>query len=374
MSVTEHRPDDDSTPAEAESLEPPAATEDATPEPEGGEASSAVEASSPADEAADVEASAEEPIGQETEKQDPTQQVDESDDDYDASIEAAVEAIAFHPVFEVIEEGESATEADSGQQAKKTKKKISIGAALRTFFLSRGFSRGLGVVGESLITLGVIVMLFLGWQLWVNDVIIFNESTAVAEKNVAKWTTSKTPVPTSTQSVTDYGPAPVMARADLDTVFGNIYIPRFGNDYIKVAAEGVDAEGSLNRGYFGHYPDSQLPGESGNVAFAVHRAGHGSPFREAPKLRTGDIIVLQTSDGYYKYQVRNTEYVMPSQVAVVGVVPGGGAAVPGQSLLTITTCNPELGNNERLITYSVMIGWQPANAGPPEEIASMVKA
>ena len=296
-------------------------------------------------------------------------------DDYDASIEAAVEAIAYHPVFEVINEAPSGANGISVQTATKQKKKVSAGGALRTFFLSRGFSRALGVLGESLITLGVIVMLFLGWQLWVNDVIIFNDSTIVAEENVKKWTTSKTPAPSSTDAAeTDYGPAPVMGKAEMGGVFGNIYIPRFGNDYIKVAAEGVDAENTLNRGYFGRYPDSQLPGEAGNLALAVHRAGHGSPFRQAATLRLGDTIVLQTPNGYYSYQVRNTEYVMPTQVNVVSAIPGGGTAVDGQSLLTITTCNPELGNNERLITYAVFVGWQPADAGPPKEIASMVKA
>lgn len=299
----------------------------------------------------------------------------EGPDEFDESIEAAVEAIAYHPVFETIEEAVASGKDASGGKGKKSKKKVTPRDALRTFFLSRGFSRGLGVVGESLITLGVVVMLFLGWQLWINDVIIFNESTVVAEENVKKWTTSTTPAPSSTDAAgTDYGPAPVMSKAEMGGVFGNIYIPRFGNDYIKVAAEGVDAENTLNRGYFGRYPDSQLPGESGNLAFAVHRAGHGSPFRQAATLRLGDTIVLQTSNGYYSYVLRNTEYVMPSQVSVVSSIPGGGAPVVGQSLLTITTCNPELGNNERLILYAVFVGWQPADAGPPKEIASMVKA
>jgi sortase A len=298
------------------------------------------------------------------------------DDEYDASIEAAVEAITFHPIFEVIEETKSADAATDGDAEKKSKEKVSAGTALRRFFLSRGLSRGLGIVGETLITLGVIVMLFLGWQLWINDVIISNESTAVAEENVAKWTTSTTPAPTTSEAgPIDYGPAPVMGQVENAAVFGNIYIPRFGNDYIKVAAEGVDAEGTLNRGYFGRYPNSQLPGESGNVAFAVHRAGHGSPFRQAAQLQLGDAIVLQTPNGYYEYRVRNTEYVMPSEVEVVNAVPGGSkAAVDGQSVLTITTCNPELGNNERLIVYAVMVGWQPADAGPPIEIATMVRA
>ena len=249
-----------------------------------------------------------------------------------------------------------------------------IGASLEKFFLSRGFSKALGIVGESLITAGVVVMLFLGWQLWVNDVIVFNQSSAVAEKNAKKWTTTTTASPTASDAaVTDYGPAPALAAVGENAVFGNLYIPRFGNDYVKVVANGVSPEGTLNKGYFGRYPDSAWPGESGNFAVAVHRAGHGSPFRNAPQLRTGDAIVLQTDSGYYEYQVRNTEYVMPSSVDVVNAIPGGSTTpVEGQSVFTITTCNPELGNNERLITYSVLVGWRPKDAGPPASIASMV--
>lgn len=354
--MTKKRSDDESTPDEAVSSADASAGETA-------EGVSETEAST--DEAAKSVA------GKIEAAEDPS-----TDDEYDKSIEAAVEAIAYHPVFEVIEELEPASKVATGRKGKTSKDKLPAGVAVRKFFLSRGLSRGLGVVGESLITLGVVVMLFLGWQLWVNDVIISNESTTVAEENVAKWTTSKTPQPTSSEAAPpDYGPAPIMSKVENADVFGNIYIPRFGNDYIKVAAEGVGAEETLNRGYFGRYPNSQLPGESGNLAFAVHRAGHGSPFRQAAKLQIGDVIVLQTPRGYYEYRVRNTEYVMPTQVEVVNAVPGGSnAAVAGQSVMTITTCNPELGNNERLIVYAVMVGWQPADAGPPLEIASMVEA
>lgn len=356
--MTKKRSDDESAPEEAAASAPSGAAGDDAPDATAHETTEDEAAKSLAE---NIEA-VEEPSTE--------------DEDYDDSIEAAAEAIAYHPVFEVIDELEPADKAAAARKGKASKEKVSAGAALRKFFLSRGFSRGLGVVGESLITLGVVVMLFLGWQLWVNDVIIFNESTAVAEENVAKWTTTKTPETASSEAAPpDYGPAPVMTKPENAGVFGNIYIPRFGNDYIKVAAEGVGPEDVLNRGYFGRYPNSQLPGESGNVALAVHRAGHGSPFRQAAKLQVGDVIVLQTPDGYYEYRVRNTEYVMPTEVEVVNAVPGGSnAAVAGQSVMTITTCNPELGNNERLIVYAVMVGWQPADAGPPQEIASMVKA
>jgi len=297
-------------------------------------------------------------------------------DDDEPRIAAAVETIVHHPVFDAVTEPVSARETAAGVRARTRKKKVSAGARRRVFFLSREFSRTLGVVGESLITLGVVVMLFLGWQLWINDVIITNESTAVAKENVAKWTSSKTSTPTTSEAaVPDFGPAPVMSKVANAEVFGNLYIPRLGNDFIKVAAEGVEAESTLNRGYFGRYPDSQLPGEPGNFALAAHRSGYGNPFQAAPNLRTGDLIVLQTESGYYEYRVRNTEYVVPSQVDVVNAIPGGAnTPVAGQSLLTITTCNPALGNAERLITYAVMVGWQPNDAGPPTEIASMVKA
>lgn len=303
--------------------------------------------------------------------------------DEDADIEAAVEAIVSHPIFEMSIETTSETDESASTEERHVPfwHRLRVGftrtpVALRTFFLSRGFSQALGIVGETLITLGVIVMLFLGWQLWVNDVIIFNQSSAVAEKNIQKWTTTKTSSPTASGDPTapvDYGPAPVMAAVAENEVFGNLYIPRFGNNYVKVVANGVSPDGTLNCGYFGRYPDSAWPGEAGNFAVAVHRAGHGSPFRNAPQLRTGDLIVLQTPKGYYEYTVRNTEYVLPTAVEVVNAVPGGSSqAVPGQSVLTITTCNPELGNNERLITYAVLSGWRPADAGPPDSIAKMV--
>lgn len=350
-----------------ESVTPPEPAEDATPDKD----ASDVEDESDVHAASDVE---------DASAQDPTAENETSEEGGEDSIESAAEAIAAHPIFDLPPPEKTVTVNADKERAPLSERFVAglkqTPAALRGFFLSRGFSQALGVVGESLITLGVIVMLFLGWQLWINDVIIFNESSAVAEKNIQKWTTTKTSTPTASgdsAAPVDYGPAPVMAAVAENEVFGNLYIPRFGNDYVKVVANGVSPDGTLNRGYFGRYPDSAWPGDSGNFAVAVHRAGHGSPFRSAPLLRTGDKIVLQTSQGYYEYTVRNTEYVLPTAVEVVNAIPGGSTeAVAGQSVLTITTCNPELGNNERLITYSVLTGWRPADAGPPESIAKMV--
>ena len=127
----------------------------------------------------------------------------------------------------------------------------------------------------------------------------------------------------------------------------------------------------LNHGYFGHYPDSQWPGQPGNFALAIHRTGWGSSFADSPKLQAGDKIYLETEDGYYTYTFRNNEFVLPTAVDVVLPIPGSNAPAGDQMLITITTCNPLLGDAERMITYGVFESWRPRSAGPPPAIAAI---
>ena len=53
----------------------------------------------------------------------------------------------------------------------------------------------------------------------------------------------------------------------------------------------------------GHYADTAMPGEQGNVSFAGHRVGKGSPFLELDQLRPGDPIVVETSDSWFVYRM-----------------------------------------------------------------------
>jgi sortase A len=137
---------------------------------------------------------------------------------------------------------------------------------------------------------------------------------------------------------------------------------------------GIDLPTILNNGYYGHYPDTQWPGQPGNFAVAVHRTNWGSPFGDAPKLQLGDKIYVETADGYYTYAFRNYEFVLPTAIDVLLPVPGTNEAPGEQSILTITTCNPLLGDAERMIVYSVLESWRPRSAGPPAEMAETVKA
>lgn len=240
-------------------------------------------------------------------------------------------------------------------------------------FKSPLLSRVLGVVGELLITFGVIVLLFLAWQLWVNDAIQTNQQQAATSELEKEWASGADKEGGTVQPEQDYGPAPAFAGVEEGQEFATLYIPKLGPDSSRVIKNGVDLPSILNKGYYGKYPDTQWPGEAGNFALAVHRTNWGSPFGESPKLESGDKIYVQTQDGYYTYVFRNYEYVLPTAVDVLLPVPGTNLPSGSQSLITITTCNPLLGDAERLIFYGVLESWQPTEAGPPTEMAKTMK-
>jgi sortase A len=235
----------------------------------------------------------------------------------------------------------------------------------------------LGVVGELLITIGVIVLLFIGWQFWVNNAILSAQQQQAASNLASQWkaTSTPTPKPTPTKSAApvDYGPPPAFDGSGVGDAqqFATLFIPSLGKDSTRIVANSVDRNSVLNKGIYGKYPDSAFPGNPGNFAMAIHHTNWGSPFAEVTKFQTGEHWFVETEEGWYTYTFRNYEYVVPTQVDVVNPVPGSGADPGDQSIMTITTCNPLLGDAERLISYAVLTSWTPRSAGPPAE---MVKA
>ena len=242
-----------------------------------------------------------------------------------------------------------------------------------------------GVAGELLVTAGVFVFLFLGWQLWLNDLILGAEQRGEAlalsqefEAAAAPATPAQTPDgepdPDSEAAEPLAAGEPVVATASaVNTRFANLFVPRFGDGYVRSISEGVAQEPVLSRGV-GHYPGTQMPGEIGNFAIAAHRTTHGAPFNQISELEVGDRIYVQTADGWYTYVFRSVGYVRPTRVDVIQPVPQFADVDPTARILTMTSCNPLLSSAERIIAYSVFESWQPASAGPPAEIAAVVQA
>jgi sortase A len=226
----------------------------------------------------------------------------------------------------------------------------------------------LGVLGELLITAGVLVFLFLGWQQWFNDLVVGGQQQSQALELRQQWGPGGQP--TEGADPATFGDPVVSGVPGNGERFANLYVPRFGPDYVRPVAEGVGTRAVLNTIGVGHYPGTQMPGEVGNFAIAAHRTTHGAPFNRIADLRIGDPIVVETADGWYTYRFRTVDYVRPSGVEVLDAVPAVADAPPTDRVITLTSCNPMFSDAERIVAYGVFDSWRPRSAGPPAEVSA----
>jgi sortase A len=254
------------------------------------------------------------------------------------------------------------------------------GGALRT--LSRG-------IGQTLITLGLVALLFVGYELWVTDLLAGREQAALSEELDQQWADAPTvepadpadPAPAPSDGAPAPGPAPSTIDVGLGEPIARLHIPRLGEGWARVVVEGT-AQVQLAQGP-GHYLDTAMPGEQGNFAVAGHRVGRGSPFLDLDRLRPGDAIVVETAGEWYVYRVLGDpasgsftsdpsgipgmEIVRPSDVDVISPTPGGPAdGEAGGAYLTLTTCHPKYSAEQRLIVHARLDGGPISKADAPD--------
>jgi len=122
-----------------------------------------------------------------------------------------------------------------------------------------------------------------------------------------------------------------------------IVIPTIKVDTVVVEGTGASA---LRAGA-GHYPNTPLPGEEGNVAIAGHRTTYGKPFANLDHLTAGDQIVLETPIGQHVYRVTRPPFVVSNtDFTVISQNPG--------HTLTLTTCHPKGSARQRLVIKAEM--------------------
>jgi len=239
---------------------------------------------------------------------------------------------------------------------------------------SRGLDavlRVVGVVGEVMITVGVVVLLFLAWQLWWTDVVADRAQAAIVSE--LQWQAPPDVAVPALQKHTDDPPAePVPA---LGEVWATLYVPRFGDHYVRPVAEGVDKETILDKVGVGHYPQTSMPGQIGNFAVAGHRTTFGKPFTHIERLRKGDAVVLRTETTWYVYKVTEHLIVYPDQVGVLSPVPDEGTTVSpapedgaGGRYLTMTSCHPRYWALQRYVVHGELEYWAPVSSGVPAEL------
>jgi sortase A len=123
-----------------------------------------------------------------------------------------------------------------------------------------------------------------------------------------------------------------------------IKIPALGLDTVVV--EGITP--SALRAGAGHYPQTPLPCEGGNVSIAGHRTTYGRPFGNVDQLKPGDTIELTTPIGGCVYQVAKDPFVVaPTDMSVIDTT--------AERSLTLTTCHPKGSAAQRLIIRATWV-------------------
>lgn len=188
----------------------------------------------------------------------------------------------------------------------------------------------LRVIGRTFIATGVLILLFLGYQLFGTTLITDqHQETLGADLKV----TASDPLPTIEQP------------ADLGEGVALIQIPRI--EVKKIVVEGIGVE-DLKKGP-GHYPGLAYPGQKGNVVISGHRTTYGGPFYRLDEVAVGDEIKLTDRAGAtFIYRVSQTKIVRPDDKTIV--VP------TDEAKLTLTTCHPRFSARQRLIVIADLLG------------------
>jgi sortase A len=247
--------------------------------------------------------------------------------------------------------------------------------------------KGMVLVGEILITAGVVLGLFVVWQLFYTDVqsdrtqaaaldeLTFPETARVAASTgTGTDETAQPDAPTIVQMIPDdlkvYSPegAPVLGAQTEATTFGALHVPRWGYDYVKPISEGTDRARVLDRLGIGHYSDTVMPGAVGNFSIAGHRTSYGKPFTNIQLLEKGDALVVQADSAWYVYRVTSTEVVLPTYMAAIAPTPGSPGVAPTAASITLTSCHPRYSAEQRYIAHGELEYWAPAGFGYPSEI------
>ncbi|MFC8453393.1 class E sortase, partial [Kitasatospora sp. NPDC057223] len=217
------------------------------------------------------------------------------------------------------------------------------------------------LLGEMCISLGLVMLLFVSYQLWWTNVQA--DAAADGARSQLEQQFDAAAQPPATGQQPDASPTPEVFAPGKG--FAIIHLPKLGLNV--PIAEGTGKPQVLDKGLVGHYTGTAMPADkAGNFALAAHRNTHGEPFRYINKLAKGDKIVVETSTAYYTYEVTGgIPETSPSNVSVIQPIPKGAGYAQAGRYITLTTCTPEFTSKYRLIVFGKMVEERPRSQGKP---------
>lgn len=217
---------------------------------------------------------------------------------------------------------------------------------------------------------GVLVLLFVAYQLWGTGLATDRAQNRLESEFATQLAQADTDTTTSTIPDSSVPAPPATAPIDLPAPdpgdpIGRIEIPAIGVDYISL--QGVDLKW-LKEGP-GHFPQTPLPGQPGNVALAGHRTTYAAPFNRLDELQPGDEITFETLQGRFTYRVDAHETEIgqpPSGHFIVKPTEVGILDQDGTNKVTLVACNPKYSARERIVVTATLES-PPAAATPLPE-------
>ncbi|MCZ4094835.1 MULTISPECIES: class E sortase [Streptomyces] len=214
----------------------------------------------------------------------------------------------------------------------------------------------ISVIGELLITAGLVLALFVVYSLWWTNVIADRHAKRDGDKVRQGWA------------------APGPRGLDTKDGIGFLHVPAMGRNFEVLVKKGTDTD-ILNEGVAGYYDQpvkSAMPWDKqGNFTLAAHRDGHGAKFHNIDKLRNGDPVVFEDKDTWYVYKVYSVlDETSKYNVGVIDQIPAdSGRKKPGR-YITLTTCTPVYTSRYRYVVWAELVRTDKvdANRTPPAEL------
>ncbi len=253
-------------------------------------------------------------------------------------------------------------------------------------------------IGRTLITAGILILLFVAYQLWGTGLYTAQQQDKlksafeVAQERFTKTTSSTTTTTTTTTSaIADPNTTSSTSQPPLTDVAPPPEPPADGQPLAQIRVPKIDVNWTVVQGTSvadlrkgpGHYDKTPMPGQLGNAAIAGHRTTYGAPFNRMDELVPGDEIRVETLwGGNYLYRVTGlTETngfvqdvfgakranldtigngvfpVSPKDIDILWPYQRADAApaTPPLATLTLSTCHPEYTARQRLIVTAVLV-------------------
>lgn len=275
-------------------------------------------------------------------------------------------------------------------------------------------SRPMGVVGDVLSLLGIVLMLFSGYVVWQEGItalfVTLNPSPSSYERRIGGMPTAsgqdktalldelyryvRTPAPNqaaapaaaaqspivaprspepvaSPSAPAPAAPAPVMLQSPGAPPPGSeppsrLLIPSIGVDssVVEVGYTLVDEKGALAREWetasyaVGYHQGSALPGGAGNTVLSGHNNIQGRVFRLLERVSPGDEVFIETATGRrFRYVVR--EQVILPELGVPETQRRENARYmlpTADARVTLISCWPYWTNTHRVIVVAEFMG------------------